>query len=179
MATYVVFLRAINLGARRKFAKEAILAATAAAGFTDVATYINTGNVRISTRLGSRERVRDVLEAAYLADRGFEVPVSVTTPAELGQVMADARTVRALLPEDWDGRSYVSFLREEPTAGGVAALEALSTDDEVARLHGRAAHLLVRSYGTSRMTNVAVERHVGVATARALTVVEAIVERWC
>lgn len=176
---YVAFLRAINLGARRQFPKAAIVEATEAAGCTGVATHINTGNVRLTTRLRSRERVRDVLEAAYEADRGFAVPVSVLTGAELRQAVEDGRRLRALVPADWDGRGYCSLLREEPSPEGVAALEALSTDDEVARVHGRVAHLLVRRYGESRMTNVAVERHVGVATNRALSVVEQVVTKWC
>ena len=46
--TYVAFLRAINLGATRKFPKDAIKAATEAAGGSDVETYINTGNVRLT-----------------------------------------------------------------------------------------------------------------------------------
>ena len=43
MATYIAFLRAINLGATRKFPKDAIKASVEAAGGTDVETYINTG----------------------------------------------------------------------------------------------------------------------------------------
>ncbi len=179
VADYVAFLRAINLGATRKFAKSAIVAATEGAGFTDVATHINTGNVRLTTRLRSRERVRDVLEAAYLADRGFEVPVSVLTPQELRQAVVDGHEVRATMPEDWDGRAYASLLRDEPSPEVVAALEACSTDDERAVVRGRVAHLMVRGYGTSRMTNVVVERRIGVSTNRALTVVEQVAERWC
>ncbi len=46
-------------------------------------------------------------------------------------------------------------------------------------MRGRVAHLMVRGYGTSRMTNVVVERRIGVSTNRALTVVEQVAERWC
>ena len=46
--TYVAFLRAINLGAKRKFPQDAIKTATEAAGGSDVETYINTGNVRLT-----------------------------------------------------------------------------------------------------------------------------------
>lgn len=179
MTEYVAFLRAINLGARRKFDKAGIVAVTEAAGFTGVATHLNTGNVRVSTRLRSRERVRDVLETAYLADRGFAVPVAVLTPAELRQAVVDGHALAATMPEGWDGRAYASLLRDEPTPEGVAALEARSTDDERAQVCGRVAHLTVRGYGTSRLTNVVVERHVGVATNRALSVVEQVVTTWC
>jgi uncharacterized protein (DUF1697 family) len=57
MATYIAFLRAINLGATRKFPKDAIRASVEAAGGTDVETYINTGNVRFDSRLRSRAKV--------------------------------------------------------------------------------------------------------------------------
>ncbi len=90
MPTYVAFLRAINLGATRKFPKADIIAATEAAGGTDVATHINTGNVLLTTSLRSRAKVEAALEAAYEADRGFAVPTIVFTPAELRQIAADA-----------------------------------------------------------------------------------------
>lgn len=80
MATYVAFLRAINLGAKRKFPKDAIVAAVEAAGFTEVETYINTGNVRFDTTMRSRAKIEAALEEAFLADRGFEVPTIVFTP---------------------------------------------------------------------------------------------------
>lgn len=47
MQTYVAFLRAINLGAHRKFPKDAIIAATQVAGGTEVATHATSGNVRL------------------------------------------------------------------------------------------------------------------------------------
>ena len=46
--TYIAFLRAINLGAKRVFPKEAIVAAVQRIGFTEVRTHINTGNVTVS-----------------------------------------------------------------------------------------------------------------------------------
>ena len=67
MPTYVAFLRAINLGARRKFPKDAITSATEAAGGTDVETYINTGNVRLTHSARSVAKVRAALEEAYAA----------------------------------------------------------------------------------------------------------------
>ncbi len=92
MATYVGFLRAINLGAKRKFAKADIVAATEAAGFTDVATHINTGNVRFTTSLRSRTKIEGALERAYLKRAGFEVPTIVFTQAEIREIVAEAES---------------------------------------------------------------------------------------
>src|SRR4051794_31759020 len=163
MATYIAFLRAINLGAKRKFPKDAIKAAVEGAGFTDVETYINTGNVRFDSRLRSRAKVEATLEQAFLEDRGFEVPAIVFTHAELSQIAADA----ARFADGHDGNHYVSLLKQPPSAAAVALIEAAGTADEVARVGGRAVHLLVRSgYQQARLTNALVEKHLGVATNR-------------
>ncbi|MFC6287826.1 DUF1697 domain-containing protein [Nocardioides sp. GCM10027113] len=175
MPTYVGFLRAINLGATRKFPKDAVVAAAEGAGFSDVATHLNTGNVRVSTALRSRARVESALEEAFAADRGFAVPTVVLTPAELRAVAADADA----LGGGHDGMHYVSFLKEEPTAEGTEALEALARDGERAHVRGRAVHLLVGAeYRSARLTNAAVEKWLGVATNRNVTVVRALAEKW-
>ena len=49
MTVYLAFLRAINLGSRHVFPKDDIRRVVEACGFDDVATHINTGNVRFST----------------------------------------------------------------------------------------------------------------------------------
>jgi uncharacterized protein (DUF1697 family) len=176
MATYVGFLRAINLGANRKFPKDAIAAAVEAAGCTGVETYINTGNVRFETSLRSRARVESALESAFLADRGFEVPTIVFTPAELREIAADAER----FADGHEGRHYVSLLKEAPTQEQVDAIHERSSAEEVARVGGRAVHLLLGpNYHAARLTNAVVEKHLGVATNRNLTVIKALAEKWC
>ena len=174
MATYVGFLRAINLGATRKFPKDAIAAAVESAGFTGVETYINTGNVRFETSMRSRARIESALESAFLANRGFEVPTIVFTPAELREIAEQAEAF------GHDGRHYVSLLKEEPTADQVAAIEERSSAQEVAKVGGRAVHLLLGpNYHEAKLTNAVVEKHLGVATNRNLTVIRALAEKWC
>jgi uncharacterized protein (DUF1697 family) len=178
--TYIAFLRAINLGATRKFPKDAIRAAVEAAGGTDVQTHINTGNVRLDSPLTSRERVEEVLEEAFLADRGFEVPTIVLGPEELVEVADDADRFAADHPGHAGGTHYVSFLKHEPTPEGIAAVEAAATDGEVARIGRRAVHLLLGpAYHQARLTNALVEKHLGTATNRNLTVVRTLGEKWC
>jgi uncharacterized protein (DUF1697 family) len=173
MPTYIGFLRAINLGARRTFPKDAVKAAVEAAGGTGVETYINTGTVRFDHRLRSRAKVEAALEEAFLADRGFDVPTIVFTPRELTAIAEHAASF------GHGGRHYVSLLKDEPPAEAVAAIEALTTAGEVAKVGGRAVHLLLgESYHEARLTNAVVERHLGVATNRNLTVIETLAGRW-
>lgn len=176
MPVHVAFLRAINLGATRKFPKEAIVAATEGAGFGDVATHINTGNVRLSTTLRSRAKIESALEKAYLADRGFEVPTIVYSQAELREVHKHARTHRH------DGQHYVALLRDEPTEEGLARLRERAQPGERFEVGGRAVHLLVSADGIhgTKITNPLLEKCLGTtSTWRAPTVVAALVEKWC
>ncbi len=175
MTTYVAFLRAINLGAKRKFPKEAIVAATEAAGFTGVATHINTGNVRLETRMRSRARIEAALEAAYRADRGFDVPTIVYSTGELVDVVADADR----FGEGHGGRHYVWLLKDEPDADLAAALEASSTGGERVHVGRRAVHLLVdEGYRDARLVGT-VEKRIGVTTNRNVTVLRALAQKWC
>lgn len=172
--TYLAFLRAINLGARRKFPKGEIVAAVEGLGWTDVRTHINTGNVRFDCPLRSRAKVEAALEEAFHERAGFEVPTIVLTPAELRAVAEHAASF------DHDGRHYVSLLKEEPTPETVRLLEAASTAEEVVRVRGRGVHLMLgENYHEARLTNATVERHLGVATNRNRTVVDALVAKWC
>lgn len=175
MPTYVAFLRAINLGARRRFPKAAIVRAAEAAGCTEVETWINTGNVRVTTRLRSHASVEAALEAAFAEEAGFEVPTVALTQAELAAVAADA--VR--LGDGHDGAQYVSLLKEPAGAESARALEAVAPEGERVHVAGRAVHLLIGpEYHTARLTNAVVERHLGVATNRNVTVVRTLAERW-
>lgn len=175
MATWIAFLRAINLGAKRKFAPAEIVAATQAAGFTDVATHINTGNVRLSTAMRSREKIAAALEAAYAADRGFEVPTLVFRAAEVAAMAERA----AALAGQHDGKVFVSLLRSEPEAEAVAALEAYAASGERVLVEGHAAYLLLgASYHTSKLA-AHVEKRLGEATNRNAQVLGAIADKWC
>lgn len=177
MTTYVAFLRAINLGPHRKFPKEAIVAATQAAGFTDVATHINTGNVRLETRMRSRARIEEALERAYQADRGFAVPTIVYRTDELAGVVADADRRGA----GHEGRHYVWLVKDAPDDATRADLEALSADGERVFLSTRAVHLLVDGgLLDARLVGPLEKRLSGtVITNRNLTVLRALVPKWC
>lgn len=179
MPTYVAFLRAINLGATRKFPKVAIKAAVEAAGGTEVETYINTGNVRLTTTLRSQSKVSAVLERVFLADRGFEVPTIVLTPTELTRIAADAEELAA---ESADlGMQYVSLLKDPPTAAQVHEIEQVEYDGERLVVRGRGAHLLMAkrdSYHQARLSNAYVEKRLGVSTNRNVTVIRTLAEKW-
>ncbi len=176
MPTYVAFLRAVNLGATRKFPKDDIKAAVESLGCTGVATHINTGNVLLSTPKRSRTRLETALEDAFCADRGFEVPTIVYSLAELRDLAADTER----LARPGSDRHYVTLLKQEPSAEAVEALAALEYAGEHAEVSGRAVHLSFTetAYHSVKLSNSTVERLFGVATTRDAKVIRALAQKW-
>jgi uncharacterized protein (DUF1697 family) len=174
MPTYIAFLRAVNVG-KRMFAKADIVQACEDAGCTDVETYINTGNVRVTTSLRSRAKVEGALEKAFASAAGFDVPTVVFTPKELSAVAAHAEELAA----DHQGLLYVSLLKKAPTAAAVGKLDGAGKEGERAEVRGRAAYLLLgKDYHSARLSNAVVEKHLGVATNRNVKVVRTLADKW-
>jgi uncharacterized protein (DUF1697 family) len=180
VADYVAFLRAINLGKNRKFPMAELRACLEDAGFDEVETYIQTGNVRVRSTLRSHARLADRLEEIFEADRGFAVPTVVVTAKELRQVYDDALRLEPPSAAHADGlRRYVTLLKEPPSKATATEVEELSTDEEVAWVRGRAVHLWMKSgYQNARLNNAKVEKMLGVATTRDLKVITTLAERW-
>jgi uncharacterized protein (DUF1697 family) len=151
-----------------------VRACLTAAGFEKVETYIQTGNVRVVSRLRSRERVEAELERAFADHVGFEVPTMVVSPAELTATYAEA-----VAADVGAARRYVSFLKEPPDPAAKEAIEAWNQPGEGARVLGRAIlWWLDHPTAAAKMSNARMERLVGTATTRDLKVVATLAERW-
>ena len=178
MATYIAFLRAINLGATRKFPKASIIKAAEAAGCTDVETYINTGNVRLTHSARSVAKVQAALEEAYAAEAGFEVPTVVFTTADLAALTARAEELHA--EHDPAGQHYVTLFSVAPTAATVNAAHALEHEGERVVVDGRAAYVLLDgNIHTSRLLASKEFKALGQGTARTVKVLRTVTEKWC
>lgn len=176
MSTWIAFLRAINIG-QRKYPMAELRAALTAAGYGDVETHIQTGNVRLTTPVRSRPRLEAALEAVLEADRGFTVATIAMTPAELAQVARDAAELAEAGPAAYG--QYVSLLKDTPSAAAATAMEALSRDGERVVVRGRAVHILLDiPYHLAKTSNAKVEKAIGVATNRNARVIHALADKW-
>jgi uncharacterized protein (DUF1697 family) len=174
--THIAFLRAVNIG-KRQFKTADLRASLDAAGYADIDTYIQTGNVRITSPLRSRAKLEAELEGVFLADRGFEVPTMVFGPSELKALVEEADQVPSKPPEY---AHYISLLKGPVSTAAAEAAAALSLPGETVVVTGRAVHLLYDvPYGQAKLSNPKLERTVGPATNRSLKVLREIVARWC
>jgi uncharacterized protein (DUF1697 family) len=176
MATYIAFLRAVNVGGR-KVPMADLRRRVEEAGFTDVVTHIQSGNLRVGSTLRSAAKVEARLEKAMSAAFGFDIPAIVRRPGELVELVKASPAN----PLGDGARHYVSFLRDKPSASQVKAMHAWDVDGERMVVVGRDVHLwFEKPSHEAKLNNTRVEKLAGTqATNRSWTVVTALAEKWC
>jgi uncharacterized protein (DUF1697 family) len=97
---YVAWIRGINVGGHNAV-KMAALRALFEASFTDVATYVNSGNVVFTAR---RAPSSATLEKAFARELGFAAAIVVRSAPELADVIA-----RVPFPTDEPKKLHVLF----------------------------------------------------------------------
>lgn len=141
-------------------------------------TYINTGNVRLTHSARSAGKVQQVLEQAYAAEAGFEVPTIVFTTADLAALTARAEELHA--EHDPSGQHYVTLYAAPPDAAAVAAVHALEHEGEVVVVDGRAAYVLLDGdIHTSKLLASKELTALGQGTARTVKVLRTVTDKWC
>jgi uncharacterized protein (DUF1697 family) len=170
----IVLLRGINLGATNRVAMPKLREALAGAGFDDVGTYLQSGNVALSSDLRPellRQRCRRLISEEF----GLDVEVVVRTRAQLARVvrrnpLADVAT---------DPKRYqVSFLAKKLPARQLTRLEAAVVPPEQLVAIGRELYAWhPKGVARSRLWAQLAGRELGVvATARNWTTVTRLLE---
>ena len=90
MPRYVALLRGINVGGKNLIRMPALTAAFEAAGFEDVSTYIQSGNVLFSSPSRSAKRLTEEIEAMLAASFDYLPTVVVRSERQLRDVVAKA-----------------------------------------------------------------------------------------
>ena len=176
MAVYLAFLRAVNVG-KRQVKMAALRDELAGNRFSDVETFIASGNVKVTSSLRSTAKVEQQFEAVLEAWVGFGVPTMVRTPQQLTQAFEAGASLTPPLPGQ--PRHYLAFLRNEPATAAAKELEAWDKEGERAQIAGREVHLWLSST-TPKLTNTRMEKILRtVGTARDWRTVTKLAAAWC
>ncbi len=174
MPRQIVLLRGINIGSRNRIAMPALREALADAGFDDVRTYLQSGNVVLSSRAVPKTVGRKC--ETLVADRfGLEIAVVVRTRDELAEVVR--RNPLGDVADD-PKRYQVTFCAEKPSAQIVERLEAAVADSEALTVSGREIYAWhPEGVARSKLWSLLGGRTLGVvATSRNWTTVTALLE---
>ena len=115
MPRFVALLRGVNVGGKNKLAMSELRTLVESLGYTDVRTFIQSGNVLFST---DETVVAPDLQRSIEARFGLAIAVVLRSAAELELVVgADP------FPEAERARVHVGFMTARPPAEAVAALD--------------------------------------------------------
>jgi uncharacterized protein (DUF1697 family) len=170
----VILLRGINLGPNRRVPMAELRALLTEAGYENVRTYLQSGNVVLDRDDQPVQLEADT--AALISDRfGFAVPVVSRTAEELAAVVK-RDPLRELVTEP--KRYQVSFLDGTLTATVVKDLETLVSESEAVVFDGREIYAWhPDGVARSKLWNKLAGGRLGVtATARNWTTVCALLE---
>lgn len=134
MSEFVALLRAVNVGGTGKLPMATLRTLCEDAGFTNVTTYIQSGNVVFESRL-SAPKVKATLEKALAAEMGKACAVVVRSGAELTDVIARNPFASAA-----PNQLLIVFLDEAPPKSALASVkipgrEALHLDGRELFIH--------------------------------------------
>jgi uncharacterized protein (DUF1697 family) len=174
MTRHVVLLRGINIGSRNRISMPVLREALEDAGFKDVRTHLQSGNVVLESS-AKPESVARKCERVISERFKLEIPVVVRTRAELAGVVK--RNPLGKVATD-PKRYQVSFLSARPSANVVRELQDAAADSEQVVAIGREVYAWhPRTIARSKLWTKLAGKGLGVtATSRNWATVEALLE---
>src|SRR3954452_16658128 len=174
MTTYVALVRAINVAGKKMLMSD-LREIIGGAGFRDVETYIQSGNVVFAGPRQSSDAVAKQLETAMKAYTKVDTRAIVRTAAELNAaIAANPYVPRA----DEDKLVYATFLASKPAAAAVKALDPKQHAPDECTIVDRDIFVLAPGgYGTTKINNGYFEKKLqSVATTRNWRTVKKLAE---
>ncbi len=170
---FVAFLRAINLGRVNRIPMADLRVALSDAGFADVTTHLQSGNVVFASPKRSPTAVAAAVEHVVRAEFGVDVDVMVRTGGELAKIV----TANPLARRGVDhGRLHVAFLKTRPAAAAMRALAGRKFGDDEFVIRGAEVYLRYpHGVAGSKMNTATFEGGLGTpATVRTWKVVSRV-----
>jgi uncharacterized protein (DUF1697 family) len=154
----VALLRAVNVGGR-KLPMAELRALCAGLGWTDIATYIQSGNLVFSAP-GKPEAIEATLEAAIEKQFGLDVPVIVRSRAEWAKYPAENPFPEAA--RDEPAKLHLLLSKRPPAKCAAEAIEARAKAGEQVREAAGAVWIhYPEGAGTSKLTPSLIDRAIG------------------
>jgi uncharacterized protein (DUF1697 family) len=178
MPKYVALLRAINVGGHT-VKMDHLRSLFEAIAFSNVETFIASGNVIFDARSGDPKALERKIEKHLRETLGYEVTTFVRTPTELAAVSVYKPFSDSELNKE-GSRLYIGFVADSPGNQAIQKLLACSGEFDDLLLKGREIYWLCRTQmGDSRFSGAVAEKILGMrATFRNSTTVRKIAAKY-
>lgn len=164
MTKYAVFLRAVNVGGHNKVPMATLRDLASELGYSDVATYVQSGNLILSSGQ-SADRVGAKVAGLIKDEHGLDVDVIVRSRAELAKVVKANPFVEEVAEPT---QVHVNFLSGVPAKSKVTALDPDEFAPERYVIKGKEMYLhYPNGAGRSKLATAPWSKRLGVhGTAR-------------
>lgn len=156
---WVLLLRAVNLGATNKIAMKDLTSLLEDLGYTEVRTFLNSGNATFESNARSAQEIASDVELALRETHDLKVRACVRTDADLRAALGE-------LP-DLPGYITVTVLFDKPTPTALADFLATDWSPEVVKGNDQVLYVGFQNAAKTKLTLAKIEKALGVsATAR-------------
>ncbi|RAJ79997.1 uncharacterized protein (DUF1697 family) [Chitinophaga dinghuensis] len=157
METYVALLRGINVSGKNIIKMEDLRPMFERMQFSNVATFIQSGNVIFSTKATPESTLLKKIEKALEQELGYSVPVMLRTHASLATVVSQHPFGHVATAET--RKLYVTFLHETPSAALQETMLQLASAQEKIHFIDRELYIAVeKDMSKPVFTNVLIEK---------------------
>jgi len=136
MSEFVLLLRGINVGGKNSLPMQVLKKILLELGYTNISTYIQSGNVVCSTTEKHEKKTVRKISAAIEETVGFSPPVLMLSEPEFQDSFQ-----KNPFPEISDKTLHFFFLEETPIAPDLPRLDELKTGSEECQLIGKTLYL--------------------------------------
>lgn len=163
MSTFISMLRGINVGGQKRLRMESLRRIYADSGFTNVRTYVQSGNVVFESSEQAQTVVAKSIEANIEQTCGFAVEVFIRQLHELQRILAGNPFLNDRNEDP--SKLHVTFLYQTPPKDAWGKLTPPGgTPDEFAPEEMAIYLFCPNGYGKTKLSNSFFERKLGIPT---------------
>ena len=179
MFRFIAFLRAINAGRGRTVKMQVLRGVFQSLGFSNVATFIASGNVMFETTTKKTKALETKIEKALHEALGYEVRTFIRGEAELTKIANYHPFLQSKLDTSW--HCNIIFLAENLTPTLKRNVKALRTSTDAFEVRGREIYWVRRRrHSGALFSTVPLEKILGPAfTVRGADTIKRITSKWC
>ncbi len=164
MTNKIALLRGINVGGKRKILMADLRELLAGIGFTDVKTYIQSGNIffNLSNEMSDAE-IADAIEKLISDNYGFDVPVVIRSVEEVEQAIENNPFYTG--EEENITNLHLTFLKEKPSEENQLKTEEYNYEPDKFVIKNKDVFIFCEGkYHKSKLTNTFFEKKLKVST---------------
>ena len=177
MAKYIAFLRSINVGGHT-VKMDVLRLLFESLGFSNVETFIASGNVLFETTSKDANALEKKVEAKLREALGYDVATFIRTDAEIKAIVGYKPFPQSEL--DAATAFNVAFLKEPPDDKSTQKVMSLRTDIDNFHVHGRELYWLCqKKQSDSTFSNAVLEKTLGrPSTIRGVNTIQKIAAKY-